>query len=300
MEQKLLRLRDGRTLSYFLIGNQQNRPIVYLHGFGSSSPIMFEMEEELTRRNLYLIAPDRPGYGKSSLFSGYDLHDYAKDLLELADSLKLSAFSIAGWSTGGLFAQAFANRYPSKIRSLTLIGSTLPIGLKRVKSILPISWKCVNWLIEKAPAFSSKAAKLISRWIARKLKKRLSLSVSDASGHPIPPASEVKELLNQAVKDVSRLKGRHLYDELSAVCSAVLEYPEDSYFPVTIWQGEKDLFSTHAASSFLKNEYKRANLFLIPHKGHFMILDHRIKILDHLEEGMNRFGRLTKKKSRVD
>jgi pimeloyl-ACP methyl ester carboxylesterase len=70
-------------------------------------------DEQLFQRNsVQIIALDRPGYGSSSDLPGRKLLDYAADVVEIANKLKIDKFNIIGVSGGGIYALACSYKLP--------------------------------------------------------------------------------------------------------------------------------------------------------------------------------------------
>ena len=60
-----------------------------------------------------LIAPDRPGMGRSDPQPGHVVADWPADVAALADTLGLETFGVVGWSAGTPYAFACA-AFPSR------------------------------------------------------------------------------------------------------------------------------------------------------------------------------------------
>ena len=63
----LIRLSDGVELSYREVGSTTGRPVVYLHGTPSSRmEASGSLSDVAAALGLRVLAPDRPGYGRTS------------------------------------------------------------------------------------------------------------------------------------------------------------------------------------------------------------------------------------------
>jgi len=120
------RLADGRTLGYALFGAPEGEPFFYFHGFPSSRLEAALHDAAAASSGVRLIAPDRPGFGRSAHRAGRRLADWPNDVRELADHLGLDRFGVVGASCGGPYAAACAAGLPERVRSLTLLGSVAP------------------------------------------------------------------------------------------------------------------------------------------------------------------------------
>jgi pimeloyl-ACP methyl ester carboxylesterase len=58
------------------------------------------------------------------------LLNFANDIARIADMLYINRFSVLGLSGGGPYALATAFKFPNRVKSVALIGSTGPATLK--------------------------------------------------------------------------------------------------------------------------------------------------------------------------
>ncbi len=104
-----LSLGDGRKIGYAEYGDPDGLPVIALHGTPGSR-FMFALTDEGARaRGLRVIAPERPGYGRSDFHRFETLADTASDVEALADALGLDRFALMGMSGGGPHAVAAAH-----------------------------------------------------------------------------------------------------------------------------------------------------------------------------------------------
>jgi len=130
METK--RLQVGECRFNYLDGGpaEPSRPtLVFLHGWASAAYPFAEGLERLARGRR-VVAPDLPGFNQSRCRTpGWGYAEYALAIHRLAQALGLSAFHLAGHSTGGGIAIELAAARPQSVLSLTLIDSTgVPLG----------------------------------------------------------------------------------------------------------------------------------------------------------------------------
>ncbi len=75
-----------------------------------------------------MITIDYSGIGSSSGPIATDTLSMAKDVKDVAEALKLTKIIVAGWSLGGLVAQATASQYPDLVSHVIIIGAGPPGG----------------------------------------------------------------------------------------------------------------------------------------------------------------------------
>jgi 3-oxoadipate enol-lactonase len=95
-------------------------PLIWLHAFPLSAAMF---EPQMAIAGVRHIAPDLPGFGGTPPRDIAGLETYGELIIELADSLKLETFGLAGVSMGGYIALSIARRHPERLRALILLDS---------------------------------------------------------------------------------------------------------------------------------------------------------------------------------
>ncbi len=96
-------------------------PLVLIHGVGLDLEIWEPLVPTL-QPGRRLIRYDMQGHGESAKPPGpYRLADFVGQLDRLATALALDRFDLAGFSMGGMVAEAFAARFPERVRRLALL-----------------------------------------------------------------------------------------------------------------------------------------------------------------------------------
>lgn len=66
----------------------------------------------------------------------------------------IKSVHLIGHSAGGYYAQLFAELYPQKIKSLSLLSSMIPLNSPDTKRILNMHWKIIKFITLHAKKFS--------------------------------------------------------------------------------------------------------------------------------------------------
>ena len=96
-------------------------PILYFHGTGVTGDVMVSVEASLVEEGFRVIAPNRPGYGKTPLSPYPSATDCANVAAALLDSLGITDAGVMGSSGGAAFAVSFAVKHPDRAKSLVLL-----------------------------------------------------------------------------------------------------------------------------------------------------------------------------------
>ena len=109
---RIVKLRDGRELSYAEYGAPSGTPVLYFHGIPGSR-LDPELFAERSCKRHPCRSSDRPGSGRSSPRRRWSLLDWVRDVVELADTLGIERFAVLGYSCGGKYTAACGFRFPS-------------------------------------------------------------------------------------------------------------------------------------------------------------------------------------------
>lgn len=121
-------LPDGRTLAYTDTGHPDGPVVMYFHGAPTSRLDVTVFDDELRRRGVRVIAPDRPGYGGSSPQPGRHREDWPADVAALADHLGLQQFGVIGLSSGGPYAVACAALLAQRVTGAAVVAGVSDLG----------------------------------------------------------------------------------------------------------------------------------------------------------------------------
>jgi pimeloyl-ACP methyl ester carboxylesterase len=117
-------LASGVRLRYVEQGPANGPAVLMLHGYGDSS-FSYSAVLPLMPSNLRVIVPDQRGHGDSARPEGrYAMDDFASDAFQLLDALGVKDAIVVGHSMGSLVARRMAEREPSRVKRLVLVGTT--------------------------------------------------------------------------------------------------------------------------------------------------------------------------------
>jgi len=98
-------------------------PLVFLHGIAGDH-LYWKGQMRAFARRFRCLAPDNRDAGQSGpAVAPYTIGDLAADVAALLDTLGLPEAHLVGLSLGGMIALELAVAYPSRVRSLFLVGT---------------------------------------------------------------------------------------------------------------------------------------------------------------------------------
>ena len=109
--------------NYYSFINNNTTPLVFVHGVGLDHQ-MWEPQTSFLKE-YSIITYDLLGHGKTPFNKEeITLDDFSKQLLSVLDFLKVDKCNLVGFSLGSLIALDFASKFQSRLKSLTVIGTT--------------------------------------------------------------------------------------------------------------------------------------------------------------------------------
>lgn len=114
-------LADGRTLSWAEYGKADGDALFFFHGLPGSRFLGGALDKDAASVGLRLVAPERPGFGRSTFAPDRTFASWADDVRQLADHLGIDRFYVAGISGGGPYTLACAHELPDRVRAAGVI-----------------------------------------------------------------------------------------------------------------------------------------------------------------------------------
>src|SRR6516165_11024718 len=123
----VVRLRDGRQLSYAQYGDPDGFPILNAHGGLACRLDVAGAAPAAEMCGVRLVSPDRPGVGHSDPQPGRTILDWTRDVTELLDRLDVDRFALMGWSLGGQYAAAVGYALPQRVTRAAIVAGAIPL-----------------------------------------------------------------------------------------------------------------------------------------------------------------------------
>ncbi len=144
---------QDRNIHYIQTGNQDAPTLVFIHGSpGSWDAYKSYLADSLLYQKFRIIAPDRPGFGKSDFRSSLSLRSQALILNQLLQHLDNGeSFTLIGHSYGGPLIVQMALEQPELYKNLVILAGALdPEAEKPEKWRKPLTWFPLKYLVPGA------------------------------------------------------------------------------------------------------------------------------------------------------
>lgn len=135
---------NGQSLYSKTFGDKKNRPVIFLHGGPGYNCVNFEATtaQKLADQGFFVVVYDRRGEGRSKDPNAkFTFQETFDDLNTLYQKYNLKKATLIGHSFGGIVATLFAEKNPTMIQSIVLVGAPVSLQatfkhiLKKSKSI---------------------------------------------------------------------------------------------------------------------------------------------------------------------
>lgn len=282
MDDQLLILPDGRQLAYIEYGNPNGKPIIMFHG-NRNSRLMYEfISDYADKSGLYVVVPDRPGYGLSDFYSrGCSLVDYPSDVMFLADSLGIDRFAVFGYSSGGPFALSCAWKIPERLTAVGIFASVGPLNWESSFGI-PVALRTLYWFSGRMPWSVRISLEIASFIVKHHLDTYLRIIHSSLSktDREIYVRLGLRDKLRADRIEGFRQGGRAATYDLSIAGKWPIPLEEIS-IRTHLWQGLEDKV-VGAMGSYMAKHISDCEAIFISGVGHYWIFDHLPQMLEKL------------------
>ncbi len=269
-------LPDGRRLGYDEYGAPDDAPLFYLHGSPSSrlEAKLYVSEDLLQSLNARLIAVDRPGMGLSDFQPNRRLLDFPKDVLALADHLKIERFSILAYSLGGPYGLACAYAIPERLTKVGIVsGAALFSEPELIMNINEGTRKFLTMPREK-PFLSRLFLWMMLGVMLRVAPKKFiagAAAVLPEADRAVVSDPEVQKGFINSVREAMRQGTRGAFHESLL---AVTDYGfrlQEIQTPIHLWHGEADQNIPVAMARFVESAVPKCEAGFYPDEGHLSL-----------------------------
>ena len=255
------------------IGSERKETLVLIHGFGDKKESFYFISKFLNEK-LNLVIPDLPGFGKSGMDPDlvYNLSNYVDWLARFFEENSLDSFHLAGCSMGGAIATTFAARFPSKVKSLSLVG---PAGFH-----LPGNPSIYDEALAGSNIFHIRSPADFETLQSRIFRKS-----------PMLPTCIKEYMILKAIGDREWLA--KIFDELldmdsiksgkiSLEQAALNHLCKEINMPVMLFWGRHDSILPWQTAPFVEELFPRARVHIFEEYGHVPHLEGPQKLAKHM------------------
>jgi pimeloyl-ACP methyl ester carboxylesterase len=278
---RIVRLQDGRSMSYAQYGSPDGFPIVNAHGGLACRLDVAAADAIAAAAGVRLISPDRPGVGRSDPRPGRTIDDWARDVAGLLDLIDVDRFAVMGWSMGGQYAAAVGHALPHRVTRVAIIAGALPLTEPGVFDELPAMDRVLTRAAVRTPWLAAQWFRVM-RFVAGAAPTLYGRLAARELG-----AADGAIIRDDGFATFARMS----HEALLQPAGAVEEYrawlrpwgftPEELTVPVDVWAGTRDELVDQSWPHRLASRIPSATLN-IRDGGHFMAHRYYREIFDAL------------------
>ena len=274
-----LALGDGRVITCRIYGDPAGSAVIALHGTPGSRLKFSGTDAAARRLGLRLIAPDRWGYGGTSVHPTPTLAAFADDVARLCDHFGIDRFGVMGVSGGGPYAAATAARLASRVTALALVSPVGPIAGEDV-AMTRFHRFCFGPL-GRNPG----AVEMVFRNFARLLRAspRMGLAIGMAN---VPAADRrvlsdagVRQRLAATFREGLRPGAKGPVIDLGLFSAPWCIPLADARMPARLWLGTADRNVPLAAAQRLADALPACTTETLHGEGHLWVAQHYDEVL---------------------
>ena len=280
-----VQISDKRRLAYAEYGEPDSPSIFLFHGLPGSRLSWGLVPGNPFPPGLRIIAPDRPGYGRSDPKPHRTLLDWADDVTALADALEIERFAVVGVSGGGPGALACAWKLRQRLTSVGVVACAAPTDAPGVFEGMSKTNRIFMKLAWRLPRLSTLNVRLLASVIRRNPARYINTmkyKLHDVD-KVILACPEIREMLTEDFAEALRVGAHGMVSDMDANHGRPWGFPLDKIEPkVLFWFCELDHSVPPAMGRFLSSTVPVCEVTVVPNAGHLWILVHLSEVLNAL------------------
>lgn len=274
--------RTGATIGYYEYGDPAGKPVLAFHGTPSCGAGFAFADGPALERHLRVIAPDRPGVGRSSRRESWRVSDYPAMVDSFVDALGINRFGVWGYSGGGPYAVACVAMLAQRIDAAAISSGMGEVGVfAKAEDFEKTDRQMLNMAV-KHPAMARQVM-AASAWVAKRAPKMAMKSfekqMAPADRAVLSTFSEPTEAIAVFTRAIQN--GAHgVVADYAALAKPWGCDMSAIVAPVKVWQGTDDRLVPLFHAEQLVARLPGATLQTWDGEGHLAPIAHVGEILD--------------------
>ncbi len=275
-------LASGRTLGFAEYGAAGGTPVMFFHGLPGSRISGAVGHEQALARGVRVIAADRPGFGLSSFQEKRRLIDWPRDVAQLADTLGIGRFAVAGISGGGPYAAACAHAMPDRVTAAAIISGVGPFTIPHAtRGMMPTN-RVLFGVSRRLPFVGSLLMALTGRLLKNATEKTMArfLKAMPEADQRILSQPGVRALFLRDTQEAFRAGSRGASRDNAIIVGRWGFRLDEIRVPVHVWQGGADRNVPASHGRYQAGAIPGATLHFYADEGHLLVIERIGEIID--------------------
>jgi pimeloyl-ACP methyl ester carboxylesterase len=281
MNDGTITTRDGRALAYAEYGDPAGKPVFYFHGFPGSRLEASLASPAASDSRVRLIAVDRPGYGRSEFKPGRRIADWADDVTDLADALRIDRFAMLGVSGGGPYLCACALKLSRRVTHAGIFCGLGPLEKRGASRGMMASNRFLLGLAGRFPSTAPLTARLITglmllspEWALSQFGRRL----ADADRKFIDDPA-LRGVFIESYSEALRQGARGTAWDLRLYTRPWGFAQDEIEMPVHFWHGERDNIVPPSLARAQVRALRDGRARFFPDDAHFSVVFNNMRAM---------------------
>lgn len=258
-------------LAWIEVGAPAGRPVVFLHGWPSSRLMGRVWAATAARRGWRVLAPDRPGVGRSPRRDGWSLAAWPAVLGAFLDERGVARCPVIGLSGGGPYALASGVGCPDRVTAVAVISGAPPLHDRSDHALIMREFRVLA-AVERRAARLLRAGFRVAGPVLARFDVPLARSLMRVFGRQPDEAfmaSRASDLTISSGLEAWRQGGRGVVDEGRLYLHPWDFEPEAMSRPAAFWHGTQDPFFHWSLARKLAGRVPGSEFHPVPGEGHF-------------------------------
>jgi pimeloyl-ACP methyl ester carboxylesterase len=284
---KLIPVGRRKELEYYEFGVQDRgaHAVLFHYGLPGSAYLASLAHGVAEQLGVRLIAPNRPGTGRSTFDPNRKLADWPAVITRLADALGIDRATVVGVSSGGAYACALGHQCPGRVASIALLSSLSPLenaGVTRGMRLLNRLFCVLGRRFPPLTHIPLHALAVRYYQDPAGLQQYLTSGLA-AADREILHDPEVAAAFDRAMEETFRQGAHGLAHDINLVTGPWVDLTKVTC-PVRIYHGDQDGIAPLAMAHYLKARFPQATLEVVPGAGHLIAADVRGPMREQLTQ----------------
>ena len=259
---------DGRRVAYDDYGDPDGTPVVVLHGTPGSRRVGALFDDPAREAGVCLLAPDRPGYGRSTPVPDRDLADTGATVAAVLEAEGVSRAGIVAFSGGGPHALAVAATRGDLVADVDIVSGAPPPSLT---ADLPAVQRLLGTLARQTPRLLRAALGVQTRLVARLPPAVVLAQYTTAAERAAVPPALAERVRRDFLEGVGRQRDGFV-TETRLLATQREVSPSAVDHTVRLWHGDADANAPVRGARRLHERVPDAELTVLEDAGHITAL----------------------------
>ena len=278
-----LTLHDSSSLEYTEYGDPSGIPIMYFHGIIHSRQIFNPFSDYIETHGLRIIAPERPGFGATSLPKDISLTSFANNIKQLADHLGIEKFYVLGEGNGGGAALACADTLPKQVIRTSVVACVPDRSFDQLRKLFPFERQLHQMKQKYSKTLAIPLAKIMLKMLSKyDVFIQLMASNFHHTDRDIVLSPEYARIFQGSMRNALPYNAKGFLQDYFSRSQDWDFQTQNISGHVDVWHGDSDPYTKIESAKAIADSIPTHTTHFLENHGHYIFFSHTDKILEQL------------------